>query len=206
MSHGPEHQLEHAEHAAHASLNDFDKRVTISIAIIAAVLACVTMLGHRAHNDTLSLQSEVGIQKVEASNTWARYQAVNGRSHLYQSVLEISDFVASRAETQSQQAAARQRWGKQVKKYEEDQMPTLMKEAEAHLQKSEQARKESEEMHARSNRFDLGELGLQLGTVLASPAILTKARPFWFGGILCAVVGAVVAATGYLGLFLGGHH
>ena len=58
MSHGPEHHIEHAEHAVHASHDEFNKRVTMSIAIVAAVLACVTMLGHRAHNETLILQGD----------------------------------------------------------------------------------------------------------------------------------------------------
>src|SRR5260370_42497114 len=58
MSHGPEHHIEHAQHAEHASHDEFNKRVTMSIAIVAAVLACVTMLGHRAHNETLLLQGE----------------------------------------------------------------------------------------------------------------------------------------------------
>ena len=58
MSHGPEQHIEHAEHAAHASHDEFNKRVTMSIAMVAAVLACVTMLGHRAHNETLILQGD----------------------------------------------------------------------------------------------------------------------------------------------------
>jgi hypothetical protein len=70
MSHGPEHHIEHAEHAVHAALSDYDKQVTISIAIIAAVLACVTMLGHRAHNETLQLKTLSARQSTEASNKW----------------------------------------------------------------------------------------------------------------------------------------
>src|SRR5450755_3059947 len=58
MSHGPEHQIEHAEHAVHAAGDSFNRQVTMSIAIVAAILACVTMLGHRAHNETLRLQGE----------------------------------------------------------------------------------------------------------------------------------------------------
>src|ERR1700677_3128102 len=84
MSHGPEHQIEHAEHAIHAAHDTFNRNVTMSIAIVAAVLACVTMLGHRAHNETLrlqgealSLQTEAGIKSTEAANKWAYYQTKN---------------------------------------------------------------------------------------------------------------------------------
>src|SRR5256885_1786986 len=84
MSHGPEQQIEHAEHAAHAAHDRFDRPVTISIAMVAAVLACVSMLGHRAHNETLRLQgealhhqSQAGIKNTEAANKWAYYQSKN---------------------------------------------------------------------------------------------------------------------------------
>src|ERR1700686_2857939 len=66
MSHGPEHQMEHAEHAAHAAGDDFNRQVTMSIAIVAAVLACVTMVGHNAHNQTLILQGEALALQGEA--------------------------------------------------------------------------------------------------------------------------------------------
>src|SRR5437016_13812810 len=98
MGHGPEQHIEHAEHAAHAAHDDFNKMVTMSIAIVAAVLACVTMLGHRAHNDTLRLQGEAlrlqgdalrfqgdalqlqtlaSIESTNAANKWSYYQSKN---------------------------------------------------------------------------------------------------------------------------------
>ena len=52
-------------------------------------------------------------------------------------------------------------------------------------------------------RLDLGDLGLQLGVVLASLAILTKRRAFWFLG--SAVIGLAVAMTGQMGVMLGDH-
>src|SRR5260370_9600168 len=77
MSHGPEHQIEHAEHAAHAVYDNSNRKVTISIAGIAALLACVTMLGHRAHNETLQAQNEAGRLATEATDAWSYYQTHN---------------------------------------------------------------------------------------------------------------------------------
>jgi hypothetical protein len=84
MSHGPEDHIEHAEHAVHAAGDAFNRTVTMSIAIVAAVLACVTMLGHRAHNETLRLQGEAlelqtkaSIKSTETANKWAYYQGKN---------------------------------------------------------------------------------------------------------------------------------
>lgn len=205
MTHGPEHHIEHAEHAAHASHDQFDRRVTISIAIVAAVLACVTMLGHRAHNDTLHYQTEGGNEDTLASNEWARYQAVNVRSHFYQAMLEQSKFLSTKADSEGHLSAARARWNDQVNKYESKQLPEIQARAKQHSEKSTEAFARSKDAHARADRFDLGELALQLGVVFCSLAILTKGRAFWFLGIASAVVGALLGLTGYLGLFLGHH-
>src|SRR5580692_2596428 len=77
MENGPEEHLEHAEHAKHAARDPFDKRVTVTIAIVAAVLAGVTMAGHKAHNETLLLsgdaikeQTQVGIFRTDAANKY----------------------------------------------------------------------------------------------------------------------------------------
>lgn len=219
MSHGPEHHIEHAEHAVHASHDSFDKQVTISIAIVAAVLAAITMLGHRAHNETLQLQgealvaqSEAGIQHNQATNKWGQYQANNIRDHLYQSLLELTDGLDSKPAGQAALQAARTRWEAQRKKYDKS-MPEIMEEARSFMQNGTDLEKlsktrlaESHDTHGRSTRFDLGELGLQIGVVLCSLAILTKRRAFWLIGLLCSLAGLAVALTGVFGVFLGGGH
>src|SRR5262245_36691436 len=206
MSHGPEQHIEHAAHASHASHDAFDKQVTLSIAIVAAVLAAVTMLGHRAHNETLQLQGEAGIQHNAATNKWAQYQASNIRDHMYQSLLELSASLPAKSdskETQGEIDAARQRWQDQRNKYKKN-LPEYKGEAETLEEQSKVKIGESHVTHARGTRFDLGELGLQLGVVLCSLAILTKMKSFWYAGLLGALAGLLVALTGVFGLFLGG--
>src|SRR4051794_35048018 len=104
MTHGPEHTMEHAEHATHAAHNPFDRRVSMTIAIVAAVLACITMLSHRAHNSTLLYQAEANrllsvanhqlaevnryqmaanIKHTQATDQWNFFQAKNIRNHQY---------------------------------------------------------------------------------------------------------------------------
>ena len=60
---GAHEHMEHAEHAGHAH-DPFDKRVAVSIAIVAAVLAGVSMLGHRKHNEVLQLTTEANIHTL----------------------------------------------------------------------------------------------------------------------------------------------
>ncbi len=218
MSHGPEHHIEHAEHAVHASHDRFDKQVTMSIAIIAAVLACVTMLGHRAHNDTLRLQGEAlkhqlqaGIKYSDAANRWAQYQALSIRNHYYETQLEELEFTPLRDGTTSLQDLARKRWQGQVNGYK-----TKMPEAKGYAEKftsegaeemneAEKRMEESHEVHQRADHFDMGELFLQLGVVICSLAILTKWRAFWYAGMASALLGAVLGLMAYLGMFLSHH-
>src|SRR5690349_7982327 len=65
MSNAHEH-LEHAEHAGHAA-DPFDRRVAVSVAVVAALLAGISMLGHRKHNEVLQLQGDANRLTTQAS-------------------------------------------------------------------------------------------------------------------------------------------
>ena len=95
MAEAHEH-LEHAEHAEHAA-DPFDKRVAVSIAIVAALLAGISMLGHRKHNEVLQLQgdsnrykTEAATATVESSNAFAWFQAKRLRQSQYQVSPELA--------------------------------------------------------------------------------------------------------------------
>jgi hypothetical protein len=206
MSHGPEHHIEHAEHAQHAARDPFDKRVTVSIAIVAAVLAAVTMMGHRAHNETLRLQINAGAANTETANAWAFYQAKKNRGALYGAFLDFSAMLNLKEGTEASPKKAVTYWKNQKKKYDEE-LPGMEKDARAKVAQTKELQKAAEAAHHKGDRLDIGELGLQLGVVLCSLAILTKGRAFWFAGIACSAVGLIVALTGVFGLFMGnGHH
>jgi hypothetical protein len=90
MSEGTENHLEHAEHAQHAAHDPFDRRVAMTMAITAAVLALATVLSHRAHNQVLQLQGEAGQLRTQAttyhtqaSDQWGYFQAKKQRMYLY---------------------------------------------------------------------------------------------------------------------------
>jgi hypothetical protein len=80
--------LEEAQHAAHGGhgSDSFMNRVGMTMALIAAGLAAVALIGHRKHNAVLQLQgdanrllTESAALKVESSNTFSRFQAKKGR-------------------------------------------------------------------------------------------------------------------------------
>src|SRR5438270_11117390 len=176
MSHGPEHHIEHAEHAAHAAHDPFDKRVTLSIAITAAVLAAVTLLSHRAHNATLQFQ-------MEASNQWNYFQAKKNRLYLYETADAETDLLlAMPFPDEVKKSQAYKTWQEEAKK----------RKAKSWQQKASQYRKDSDQieedahelthkahtMHELGDRYDTAELGVEIGLVLCSLAVLTKQRGF----------------------------
>jgi hypothetical protein len=204
MSHGPEHQIEHAEHAAHAVYDSFNRKVTISIAGIAALLACVTMLGHRAHNETLQAQNEAGRLATEATDAWSYYQTKNIRNFQAKMMLNQMKVFAPKEGNAAEAEIVRKEYQSEVDKYEV-KLKELQKDAEKLVEKGKEHIEKSHEAHARADRFDYGELGLQLGVVLCSLAILTRSKSFLYVGLIGALLGCLVALTGLLGLFMGGH-
>lgn len=200
---------EHAQHAAHSSL--FDRKVAVTIAIIAAALAGVSILGHRAHNEVLSLQSEANrirteaaAARVETSNQFAWYQAKRQRQAQSEAFLSLSSTMPPAAGKESVRQAAEARWAKDVAKYEKE-LPEM--EAKGHelerqaRQLDEQAEGKMHEahfVHRRADRLDVGNLAVQLGLVLGSIAVLTKRRAFWLSGIAACLIGLAVTGSAYL--------
>ena len=80
MAHG--NPYDEAEHAAHRAQDPFDRRVAMSMVVIAAILAMVKVMGHRTHNDTLGYQIESGNYNTQASNLWQFFQAKKVREVL----------------------------------------------------------------------------------------------------------------------------
>lgn len=216
MAHGPEHHIEHAEHAAHAAHNPFDRQVTMTIAIVAALLAAVTLLSHRAHNATLQKQLQSSDSFTKATNAWTRYQSKKNRQYLYQTAdRQTRIFRTSPPVAGSQDSAARKKWEQQTdkdvqfwqnkaKQYKKD-TDDIEKEARGHMEDAEKYKKESEHVHHLGDRYDLAELGVEIGLVLCSLAVLTKRRGFWYAGMLCGFVGVVLMGVGVYNQYLVPH-
>jgi hypothetical protein len=181
MTNTAEH-LEHGEHAKHAAHDPFDRRVSMTMAIVAAVLAGLAMMSHRAHTDTLRLQSE-------ASDKWNEFQANNIRNHEYQAFSSLIDVTTVKPDKEEAATKAQAFWKDKVENYK-SKLPELM-------EKAQDMEKESHLYHERSTRFDYGELAIELALVLCSLAVLTKQRGFWYGGMVAGVVGLVIGLTAF---------
>ena len=200
MTHGTQHNLEHAEHAQHHAHDPFDKRVAMSMAIVASVLACVSMLSHRAHNETLQLHILANDDITEASNKWGYYQAKKNRAYMYSADAELLAVTAKDNSNPDAASLAQKQiadWKSRANKYEKDSKE-IEDEARGLGEKAEEKEHHAELVHHRADRLDYGHLGLELALVLCSIAVLTKQRSFWFSGIAVGALGAVVAFSSFL--------
>ncbi len=85
--------------------------VSITISIMAVLVAGVTLLGHRAHTEELLRQSQ-------ASDRWAQFQAKSVRLHETQGFSDVVNIVASLDKEKGE--ALREKYSKQVEHYESD--------------------------------------------------------------------------------------
>ena len=196
---------------AQGELTAFDRRVAMTMAILAAVLAFVTMLSHRVGTEGIAaqveasrLRTDANIYHTQATDQWGYYQAKNIRSTEYQGLLELLSILpekvsADRSDANSQLA---QRWSAQIKKYEGHDLPDLKAKAEALEAKARQLEDESAtviakgyRLHHQEGRLDLAELALELALIACSLAVLTKWNSFWYGGIVLGIVGAAVVVS-----------
>ncbi len=200
MPHGPEHHLEEAEHAQHSAHNPFDRRVTLTMAIVAALLACVTMLSHRAHNLTLQNQINSNDNITERANVFAHYQAKKNRQLMdeaFGELLEAFEGEGGVAFAKGKRQETLEHWRANAKKWKDDAKHLESKGHEL----TKEIDKFSEQAHVhhhRANYFDYGELGVELSLILCSISLLTKSRGFWYAGLASAILGCSIAVCGFV--------
>lgn len=156
-----------------------ERTVGIVIAIIAVVLAINSALGNKAGSDEI-------INRVEASNTWARYQAKKIRS----TQTELSrDLVL--LDTLGRDGAEKiagtklfDRYTKTIARYEAEN-DTIAAEATSYQTAADTAARQGD-------RFDIADLILQTAIVLCSVSILTGQDVFYKVGVAVAMFGAIV--------------
>ncbi len=153
--------------------------VSLTISILAVLVAGATLLGHRAHTEELLLQSQ-------ATDQWAYYQAKNIRLHEMQGIADLLAVLAPQEKKET--AAVREKYVKEVARYQNDK--------EDISEKAKELEKERDVISRRADRFDGGEALLEVGLVICSITLLTRRRAFWFGGMFVGLLGVIMALTG----------
>jgi hypothetical protein len=197
MSEIGEH-LEHAEHAQHAS-SGFDRKVAMTIAVIAAALAGVSVLGHRAHNDVLRLHNEAAVKEVNASNGYAWYQATRVRQQnleVNKQILSLQPPPASEEDHHKRDATIKG-WDDKIAEYKGD-LAKRKADADRDKEEAKTLTHEAHFVHRQADRLDIGHLAVELGLVLGSIAVLTKRKSFWIAGITAGLIGMAVTSSALL--------
>jgi len=169
---------EHAEHAKH---DPTLAPISLTMAVLAVLVAVVSLMGHRAHTEEVILQAK-------ASDQWAYFQAKNIRGHEDKLFANLTGIVnSSQAEALTK---IREEYLQESERYKDDQ-----KEIEGEARKLEQ---EVGIERTRADRYDLGEVFLEIGLVVTSITLLSGRRMFWYLGLVMGVLGVVVATTSLL--------
>src|SRR5437879_9122289 len=153
--------------------------VSLTISILAVLVAGATLLGHRAHTEELLLQTQ-------ATDKWAYYQAKNIRRHNYELFLDLLS--TSSAPVTERAAEVKRKYQREIERYDEDK-----KEIK---NQAEEVEKERDLQRRKADRFDLGEGFLEVALVITSITLLTRRRVFWYLGIVIGLAGVAVTLSG----------
>ena len=151
------------------------------MAILAVMVATVTLLGHRAHTEEILLQTQ-GYRPVGL---------LPGEEHAPQQSRGAGEVLTALENTNPQRAEeVRKHFHEEIDKYRDQQkdIQTEAKGLEAEVQNASR----------RADRFDLGEVFLEIALVVTSITLLTDRRAYWYFGMLLALAGVVCAASAAL--------
>jgi len=155
--------------------------ITLTMAVLAVLVATVSLLGHRTHTEEIILQNKV-------TDQWAYYQAKNIRRHTDELFADLTTVVASKDAEAT--AKLQEKYRAEADRYKDEQKE-LDKEART-------TEKEAELTRRKADRFDLGEVFLEIALVITSITLLSGRRMFWHLGLLMATAGVLLAASAWL--------
>jgi uncharacterized protein DUF4337 len=166
-----EELLEIAERA-----NDRSKRaVGLTTAVGAALLALVTLMGHRLHTEEVVLQTK-------AADGWAYYQAKNTRSQMYATDAKLAELAGPPG------AAVAAEWRKKA----DDER----RQADQIRHDNEERDGETSVIARRATFFDASEVFLEVAIVLCSITLLTDRPMYWRLSFIGTALGVLTAAIG----------
>lgn len=155
--------------------------VSLTMAILAVMVATVTLLGHRAHTEEILMQTK-------ATDQWAYYQAKNMRRNNLEALDELLTALQNTDPRRTEEV--RKEFHTEIDKYR-DQQKDIQAEARS-------LEAEVRTATRRGNRFDLGEVFLEIALVVTSITLLTDRRAYWYFGMILALLGVAFASSVFL--------
>jgi len=168
------------EHAEHGASESALRPVAFTMSVLAVLVAVTTVLGHRTHTQAILFQNQ-------ATDQWNEYQAQKIRSNDTQLVADLMSVVTlenkdATAKLVKAYADHQKKWADEVK---QDQATAVA------LQTS------VDQGEAKADRFDLGEVLLEIGLVIVSITLLTRSRVYWHIGLAVSALGVLASASAF---------
>ncbi len=181
-------ELPEPEELEEKKADPFTKRVALTTAIFAVILAISSLGGGMA-------MKEMILSQQQASDQWAFYQAKVIREHLYRQQkqrleLDLLEKEALKPEVRKRYEALLQVTAKEAERYGLEKKD-IKKDAE-HLERKRDL------YRGKDPYFEYGEVLLQIAIVMASIAILAHSRMMYGFSLVSASLGALLAANGFI--------
>ncbi len=167
------------EHAGHGAAHPRLAPVTISMAILAVIVASVSLMGERIHADEM-------LSQTKAADQWAQYQAEKIRERSYEVFLD--QLTVFSVENPSHAEEVKTKYAKEITHYNGE-----TKDIQTQAYATDNA---VMVLERRSNWFDFAAVLLEASLVICSITLLTQKQIYWYLGLFGGASGVLVAAVG----------
>jgi septal ring factor EnvC (AmiA/AmiB activator) len=157
------------------------RHVSLSISVLAVLVAMVTVLGHRTHTEAV-------LSQTRAADQWNEYQAKKIRQGQISVAADLLSLQPSANDAAVQHKLSE--YNAHLKKWNDD-----LNEEQGEAQKLESEVKLAEQ---RASRFDLAEALLEIAVVLSSITLLTQQHSYFIIGLALGIGGLLIAASAFL--------
>ncbi len=170
----------------------FTKRVALTTAIYAVLLAITSLGGNNAMKEMLLAQQQ-------SSDQWAFYQSKVMREHLYKTQkMQMEVGLIERGKSMTPEV--RRHYEDKIKKIGEEE-ERYRKEKSTIEQEAKRLESEREINRRKDPFFDYAEVLLQIAIVLSSIAILSSSHGVFAFSMISAAAGSILSLNGYLLIF-----
>lgn len=176
-----------------AIVSNRDKYIGVYIGVLAVLLAICSMGGNNATNDANFLN-------IQASNTWAFFQAKNARRQAYK--LQADDLELRLATDVSLNEDSRKKITERVADYRAQEKkltsePEKKEGLDELFVKGKELERSRDTALARGPYFDYGGALLQIAIVLASIAIISGGSFLLIASVVIGALGSLATAGGF---------
>jgi hypothetical protein len=189
--------IDEERHHHESEKEKFRNYAAVWVAILAAAMAIRGVGAEQAKDEMIA-------RNIQASDTWAQYQAKNMRQAMYKlAVDQLGQDLKTPGLGADVKAAAEKRldgYQKTIKRYDSEPLKAGDPSSGGKKEISERARdyeKERDVLDVKNHNFNLAEMFYQLGLVLASVSILIASRRLLVGSVVLGLIGFVLTLNGF---------